>query len=74
MGDVDAHYGLISTVNLIRKLEELIFLPRIFIQNNVNSTCPLENSVMQESKQKWRENIPLNPRHKHGPSTSNHED
>jgi hypothetical protein len=28
---VDARYGMISTVNLIRKLGELAFLARIFI-------------------------------------------
>jgi hypothetical protein len=63
LGDlIDAHYGPILTVNLIRKLGELTFLTCIFIQNNVISTCPLEKSVMQEIEQKWRENTLLNPR------------
>jgi hypothetical protein len=47
-GVVDGHYKPILTVNLIRKSRELIFLASIFIQNNVNFTCPLENSAMQE--------------------------
>jgi hypothetical protein len=61
---VDARYGPFSTINLIRKLGELTFLAHIFFQNNINSTCPMENSAMQEFEQKWRENTPLNPSQK----------
>jgi hypothetical protein len=65
VGDlVDARYGPILTINLIWKSWELTFLACIFIQNNINSTCPLENIARQEFEQKWRENTPLNPRHK----------
>jgi hypothetical protein len=49
---------------LIKKLGELTFLAHIFIQNNIDSTCPLENSAIQEFEQKWREHTPLNPRQK----------
>jgi hypothetical protein len=71
VGDlVDARYAPISTINLTRKLEELTFLAGIFIQNNVNSICPLENIAMQKFELKWRENTPLNPRHK---TLTNHE-
>jgi hypothetical protein len=68
---IDGRYGPILTVNLIKKLGELIFVACIFIQNNANSTCPLENSVMQKFEQKWRETISLNPRHK---TLTNHKD
>jgi hypothetical protein len=61
---VHAHYGTISTINLIRKLGELTFLTRIFIRNNVISTYPLEILAMYGIEQKWRENTPLNPRQK----------
>jgi hypothetical protein len=45
-------------------LGEVTFLADIFIQNNVNSTYPLENIAMQEFELKWRENTPSKRRHK----------
>jgi hypothetical protein len=61
---IEARYGPILTVNLIRKLGELTFLAGIFIHNNINSTYPLKNIAMQKFELKWRKNTHLNPRNK----------
>jgi hypothetical protein len=73
-GGVDARYEPIFIVNLTRKLGELTFLAGIFIQNNVNSTCPLENIAMQEFELKWRATHDRIQGTKHQPIMIKHED